>query len=83
MSDIAIEGHRAQAPQPTQGTAPAGPLIRRSGLVAGIGILVMAVLSAFGIFVAGAGFVTPGDATRTVEDISASEGLFRWGVLSL
>jgi hypothetical protein len=83
MSDIAIEGHRAQAPQPTQGTAPAGPLIRQSGLIAGIGILVMAVLSGFGIFVAGAGLVTPGDATSTVEDISASEGLFRWGVLSL
>lgn len=46
-------------------------------------MLLMAVLSGFGSFFAGAGLVTPGDAAKTVEDISASEGLFRWGVLSL
>ena len=83
MSDIAIEGHRAQDPRPTQGTASVGPRIRQSGFVAGVGILVMAALSGFGIFFAGAGLVTPGDAAKTVEDISASEGLFRWGMLSL
>lgn len=83
MSDIAIERDGAQAPRPTHGTAPAGPLIRQSGLVAGLGILGMAALSGFGIFFAGAGLVTPGDAARTVEDIAASEGLFRWGMLSL
>jgi hypothetical protein len=83
MSDTTIERRRDQASQPTRGTSPPGPLIRQSGLVAGIGLLVMAVLSGFGIFVAGAGLVTPDDAAKTVEDISASEGLFRWGVLSL
>ena len=83
MSEVTIEGRRTEAPQPTRETVPAGPLIRQSGLVAGVGILLMAVLSGFGIFFAGAGLVTPGDAAKTVEDISASEGLFRWGVLSL
>lgn len=84
MSEVTIDGRRrTEAPQPTQGTAPGGPLIRQSGLVAGIGILAMAALSGFGIFFAGAGLVTPGDAAQTVEDISASEGLFRWGMLSL
>ncbi|HEX6246526.1 MAG TPA: DUF4386 domain-containing protein [Nocardioidaceae bacterium] len=84
MSEVTIDGRRrSEAPQPTPGTAPDGPLIRQSGLVAGIGILAMAALSGFGIFFAGAGLVTPGDAAQTVEDISASEGLFRWGMLSL
>lgn len=83
MSEVTIEGHRTGAPQSPQGKVQAGPLIRQSGLVAGVGMLLMALLSGFGIFFAGAGLVTPGDAAKTVEDISASEGLFRWGVLSL
>ena len=83
MSEATIDGRRSEAPKPTRETAPADALIRRSGLVAGIGMLVMAALSAFGIFFGGAGLVTPGDAAQTVEDISASEGLFRWGMLSL
>lgn len=83
MSDTTIAGHRDQAPQPARGTAAGVRPIRQAGLVAGAGILVMAVLSAFGAFVGGAGLVAPGDAATTVENISASEGLFRWGVLSL
>ena len=43
----------------------------------------MAALSGFGIFVAVEGLVTPGDAARTVEDIAASDGMFRWGTASL
>jgi len=82
MSDI-VESYRAENPQPTRDTAVGGPLIRQASLVAGIGILVMAALSGFGIFFAGAGLVTSGDAAKTVENISASEGLFRWGRLSL
>ena len=42
----------------------------------------MAALSAFGIF-AVEGLVTQGEAARTVEDIAASDGLFRWGTASL
>ena len=43
----------------------------------------MAALSAFGIFFAVEGLVTQGEAARTVEDIAASAGLFRWGTASL
>jgi hypothetical protein len=83
MSEVTIDGRRRTGAPQHQGTAPGGPLIRQSGLGAGIGILAMAALSGFGIFFAGAGLVTPGDAAQTVEDISTSEGLFRWGILSL
>jgi hypothetical protein len=43
----------------------------------------MAALSGFGIFYVGEGLMTQGDAARTVEDIAASDGLFRWGTASL
>ena len=56
---------------------------RQAAIVAGLGILAMAALSAFGIFVVVGGLVTQGDAVRTVEDIAASDGLFRWGTASL
>lgn len=83
MSDSTIEGHSGQAP-PTTRERPAGdPSIRQAGLVAGLGILAMAALSGFGVFFGGVGLLTPGDAARTVEDIAASEGLFRWGIASL
>jgi len=83
MSDTAVEGHTGHVPQPTREPAAGEPPIRRAGLVAGLGILVMAALSGFGIFFVVEGLVTPGNAARTVEDIAASEGLFRWGTASL
>lgn len=50
---------------------------------AGIGLLLMAALAGFGNFVAVEGLVTPGDAARTATDITASEGLFRFGIATL
>ena len=57
--------------------------LRAASIVAGIALLVLAVLAAFANFVVVEGLVTPGDADRTARDIAASEGLFRWGVASL
>lgn len=54
-----------------------------ASVVAGLGLLLMAGLSAFGIFVALGGLGTPGDAARATKAIADSEDLFRWGVLSL
>ena len=59
---------------------PADP---HAGLVAGVGLMVMAALAGFGNFVVVEGLVTPGDAATTADDISASEGMFRLGVLGL
>jgi len=82
MTDTTIEGHSGPPHRPRE-RAAADPSIRQAGLVAGLGILAMAALSGFGIFYAGVGLVTQGDAARTVEDIAASDGLFRWGTASL
>ena len=57
--------------------------IRTASIVAGIALLLLAVLAAFANFVVVEGLVTPGDAVQTARDIAASEGLFGWGVASL
>jgi len=82
MSDTATEGHSGHAPATRECAAGDRPL-QQAGLAAGIGILVMAAASAFGIFYVVEGLVTQGDAAGTVEDIGSSDGLFRWGLVSL
>jgi hypothetical protein len=83
MSDTTIESHSGPVPPTTRERAAGLQSIRQAGLVAGVGILAMAALSGFGIFYVGEGLMTPGDAARTVEDIGASDSLFRWGTASL
>ena len=83
MSDTTVEGHAGHVPPPTREPAAEASPIRRAGLAAGIGILVMAALSGFGIFFVVEDLVTPGNAAGTIEDIAASDDLFRWGTLSL
>jgi len=83
MSHTAIEGHSGRAAPMSHARPVEVPSARQAGLVAGLGILAMAGLSAFGIFYVLGGLVTQGDAARTVEDIAASDGLFRWGTASL
>ncbi|WP_328992838.1 DUF4386 domain-containing protein [Kribbella sp. NBC_01245] len=63
--------------------SPAVVVRDRSGVVAGAGILLMAALAPFGVFVAIQGQVTPGDAAQTAADIGSSEGLFRAGIAAL
>ncbi|HEX2805396.1 MAG TPA: DUF4386 domain-containing protein [Kineosporiaceae bacterium] len=62
---------------------PATRAVRRSAVVAGIGLLVLAALAAAATFGAVQRLVTQGDATRTATDILASEGLFRLGIAAL
>ena len=57
--------------------------LRTASLIAGLALALMAVLAAFGNFVAIQPLVTPGDAAKTAQDISNSEALFRWGIASL
>ena len=57
--------------------------LRTASLIAGLALALMAVLAAFGNFVAIQPLVTPGDAAKTAIDISNSEALFRWGIASL
>jgi hypothetical protein len=65
---------------------PPSPSERQSGadgLVAGIALLLIAALAAFGILMALERLVTPDDPARTAESILNSEGVFRAGIGSL
>jgi hypothetical protein len=57
--------------------------IRKASTTAGVGLLLMSVLSAFGYRVAVKGLVVPGNAARTAKNLADHEGLFRLGILSL
>jgi hypothetical protein len=57
--------------------------IRKAGIIAGLGLLLMAVLAGWANLVVVEGLVTPGDAAITAGDIRAAEGTFRLGVASL
>ncbi|MDQ3156901.1 MAG: DUF4386 domain-containing protein [Actinomycetota bacterium] len=56
---------------------------RTPALVAGVGLLLMTVLAPLAIFGAVEGLVSEGNATRTAQDILASEGMFRFAVVAL
>lgn len=56
---------------------------RTASLTAGVSLLLMAALAGVGVFAAVGGLVTPGDATQTLADIRAADGLFRLGIASL
>ncbi len=70
-------------------TTPPGPRIdanrsmRHASVIAGIGLLLMSVLSAVGYLVGVKRLVTQGNPARTAKDILGSVGLFRFGILSL
>jgi hypothetical protein len=53
---------------------------RRVALIAGVGLLIMAVLAPFALFGVIQSLVVPADAAATVQNIVASEGLFRAGI---
>jgi hypothetical protein len=53
---------------------------RALALIAGLSLLIMAVLAPFGLFGALGSIVVPGDAPATVNNLVESEGLFRAGI---
>jgi hypothetical protein len=57
--------------------------MHESALVAGIGLLVMAVLAGLANFGAIERLVTDGDATKTAHDILASPGWFRFAIVAM
>ena len=57
--------------------------VRNASITAGVGLLLMSVLAGFGNFFAVVGLVTQRDAAQTAKDITASEGMFRFGIVSL
>jgi hypothetical protein len=57
--------------------------IRQASTIAGVGLVAMSVLSAFGYLVAVKSLVVPANAARTAKDIADHEGQFRFGILSL
>lgn len=63
--------------------ADADHSVCKASTTAGVGLLLMSVLSAFGYLVAVKGLVVPGNAARTAKNVTDHEGLFRFGVLSL
>ena len=63
--------------------AAADATFRAGATCAGVGILLLAVLGAFGVLFAVDGLVTPGDAARTARDVAGSELLFPLGIVSL
>jgi hypothetical protein len=63
---------------------PTGDISRRKvALIAGIGLLVMAVVAPLAKFGVLQNLIVPADAAATVENITASEGLFRVAIAAL
>jgi len=74
---------RLTAPTTESVDAEASQVVRKAGTTAGVGLLLMSVLSAFGYLVAVKGLVVPGDAARTAKNVAGHEAVFRFGILSL
>ena len=66
-----------------RGGADTNRSVRKASTTAGVGLLVMSVLSVFGYLVAVKGLVVPGNAARTAKNIAGHEGLVRFGILCL
>ncbi len=73
----------------TPALAPTRPMlgtnrsVRKASTTAGVGLLAMSVLSAFGYLFAVKGVVAPANAARTSTNLAGHEGLFGFGILSL
>lgn len=78
-----VRGHDGHAPTPVRPPGDGTRSLRAPSLAAGVGLLLMAALAGFGIFIAVEGLVTPGDPAATARDVLASEGVFRLGIASL
>jgi hypothetical protein len=54
--------------------------LRNSAIIAGIGLMIMAILAPIANFSILHGLIVPDDTAKTVSNILASEGLFRLGI---
>jgi hypothetical protein len=82
---MALPGHDLGS-TPDEGLRGVGETqhsMRRASTTAGVGLLAMSVLSAFGYLVAVKGLVVPGNAARTAKNIADHENMFRFGIVSL
>ena len=82
-AEPAVRHHANDAPPPFQQGTDASLPVRKASLIAGVALLLMAALAGFGYNFAIHGLITPGNATRTAQDIMAHQGLFRAGLASL
>ena len=82
---MSVAGHDLGSPpdEALRGAAETNNSIRKASATAGVGLLAMSVLSAFGYLVAVKGLVVPASAARTAKNIASHENLFRFGILSL
>jgi hypothetical protein len=83
FGEASLGRHASDMPPAVPAGFDASRSIRKASLIAGLGILLLAPLAAFGAIVVVEGLVTEGDAAKTAEDIMASEGMFRFGIASL
>lgn len=66
---------------PTSMSRPVSDFSRRKvAVIAGLGLLIMAILAPFAVFGVLEALVVPADATATFDNIVASQGLFRSGI---
>jgi len=54
--------------------------LKNSAIIAGVGLLLMAIIAPIANFVIIQGLIDPSDVAKTVSNISASSGLFRLGI---
>ena len=82
---MSVAGHDLGSPsdEALRWGAETNHSIRKASTAAGVGLLAMSVLSAFGYLVAVKGLVVPGNVARTAKNIAGHEGMFRFGILSL
>ena len=82
---MSVAGHDLGSPpdEALRGGAEPNNSIRKASATAGVGLLAMSALSAFGYLVAIKGLVVPASAARTAKNIASHENLFRFGILSL
>jgi hypothetical protein len=83
FGEASLGRQASDIPPPVPAGIDASRSIRKASLIAGLGILLLAALAAFGNLVVVEGLVTQGDAAKTAEDIMASEGMFRFGIACL
>ena len=80
--DLPVQHPSHQLPAASAGS-PAQWSVRNASLTAGLALLLMSVAAIVGKVVVIDALVTSGDAAQTTNDITASAGLFRLGIVAL